>query len=418
MELFLLIGFIWFVIWVIQKAKEGSDSSTTTKHHLNRSQGSSGTGRGNGIPALMKELEVRIKSDVLGAIPHEIKVQAIQIRGLFPVKKTTDVHFIVSIFDQGAGGEQAPVFSTLEEFQEPGGVAFQSLRLVEGLKPGYGYSDWVTVGLIVPSFLVTPVSGRRSLQVWLRMVDANADYPIVDGLSNPSYRANLIWTQQLKLDVRIREKGYVEAEEDQLKARLLAVRLAIAVSMSDGLAHPKEAGIVRDWVARHLQIYSAERREEVKRQFNQEIENAFSAAKAKTLNLYSTCIELDGLGLVSLKYEAMELCYDVMAADGIAAKEELDVLRTIAKALVLDEKKLETIRDKRLTGLNLDGHADQEAANVLGIQPGWGPDQIKSHLRKEFTKWNNRLTTLPEGLKREQAQKMLDLIGQERKKYE
>lgn len=369
-------------------------------------------------PAPMRKFELRLHSEFIGDKPNRIKAKCVQVRGLFPLTKIADVRFLVSVFDQSSDGELVPVFSALEEFQEPGGVAFQSDRIVSGLKPGYGYPEWVTVGLIIPDFLIAPQSGRRSLQVFLRMVDAKAEFPIRDGLSDPRYKSSLLWVNKVKLDVHLKEKGYVESEQDQLKARLLAVRLAIAVSMSDGLAHPKEAQIVKEWVARHLELYSPQHREKVKQDFNQEVQNAFSASKDGTLDVKETCQEIDKLGLVASKYEAMELCYDVMAADGVAAKEELQALESIARALDLDEKKLETIRDKRMTGLNLDSHTDQDAANVLGIQPGWSPEKIKSHLRKEFTKWNNRLTVLPEGEKREQAQKMLDLIGRERKKYE
>jgi len=40
-----------------------------------------------------------------------------------------------------------------------------------------------------------------------------------------------------------------------------------------------------------------------------------------------------------------------------------------------------------------------------------------SHLREEFNKWNNRLNTLPEGVERDNAQQMLGLISDARKKY-
>ena len=44
-------------------------------------------------------------------------------------------------------------------------------------------------------------------------------------------------------------------------------------------------------------------------------------------------------------------------------------------------------------------------------------EKIKKYLAVEFAKWNNRLNTLVEGQERENAQKMLDLIAEGRKKY-
>ena len=54
---------------------------------------------------------------------------------------------------------------------------------------------------------------------------------------------------------------------------------------------------------------------------------------------------------------------------------------------------------------------------VLGIDSSWDDDKIKTHLRKEFQKWNNRLNTLPAGKERDNAQAMLDSIAKARKKY-
>jgi hypothetical protein len=54
---------------------------------------------------------------------------------------------------------------------------------------------------------------------------------------------------------------------------------------------------------------------------------------------------------------------------------------------------------------------------LLNIDPRWDAGKIKAHLRTEFQKWNNRLTTLPEGDERESAQKMLDAISEARKRY-
>ena len=54
---------------------------------------------------------------------------------------------------------------------------------------------------------------------------------------------------------------------------------------------------------------------------------------------------------------------------------------------------------------------------ILNIEPNWSNEKIKKQLAVEFAKWNNRLNTLAEGQERENAQKMLDLIAEGRKKY-
>ncbi len=369
-------------------------------------------------PPVMGAFEMQLKRGFVGDAPDRMESREVQVRGLFPISRVTQTRFVVSIFDESSDGELIPVLSAAEEFQEPESIAYQCDRLAPDLKPGFGFSDWVTVGLILPDFLIPPTSGRRKLTVLLRMVDADARYPIHEGRSDPSCKPALIWSRYAHWEVFLKTRGYIESEEDQLRFRLLTVRLAIEVSMVDGVAHPKEAKVVRDWISRHLESYGPNRRETLKEKFNQEVETAFQAAEAGLVNVEAICDELNELDFQPLKYEAVELCYDVMAADGVAAPEEMMLLDSISDFLQLDKKKLEAIRDKRVTSLNIDAHSDESSSDILGIQPHWDAEQIKSHLRRQFTKWNNRLTVLPEGEKREQAQKMLDLIGRERRKYE
>ena len=58
-----------------------------------------------------------------------------------------------------------------------------------------------------------------------------------------------------------------------------------------------------------------------------------------------------------------------------------------------------------------------DVESLLGIDPTWGNKKILAHLGKEFTKWNGRMNSLPEGEERDNAQKMLDRIAETRKKY-
>ena len=111
----------------------------------------------------------------------------------------------------------------------------------------------------------------------------------------------------------------------------------------------------------------------------------------------------------------MELCYEVMAADGLADPEEIKVLHRLGDTLEVDVSELEKIRDLKMMSLSSEIGTDD--ASLLGIDPEWSEDQIQKHLRNEFRKWNGRLNDLPEGDDRDHAQKMLDLIGKERSKY-
>ncbi|MCK5664359.1 MAG: hypothetical protein KAI17_12795, partial [Thiotrichaceae bacterium] len=83
----------------------------------------------------------------------------------------------------------------------------------------------------------------------------------------------------------------------------------------------------------------------------------------------------------------------------------------------LDMDEVAKMRDKNIVNLDssVSDHASVEV--MLGIESDWSPEKIKSYLRTEFQKWNDRLNTLPDGHERSNAQLMLNRIAEARKKY-
>jgi hypothetical protein len=145
--------------------------------------------------------------------------------------------------------------------------------------------------------------------------------------------------------------------------------------------------------------------------------SAYADAKSGELTLGQVTQRLNEIAEEPQKYEAIELCFDVMAADGVADESELDSIRRIAESLELDYKEIESLHDKRL--IELDVELDHQASleSIIGIEEDWSSDQIKSHIRVQYAKWNDRLNNLPEGRERENAQRMLNMISEARKKY-
>tara|TARA_Y100000813_G_C23944532_1_gene249643 strand:- start:267 stop:593 length:327 start_codon:yes stop_codon:yes gene_type:complete len=107
-----------------------------------------------------------------------------------------------------------------------------------------------------------------------------------------------------------------------------------------------------------------------------------------------------------------------MSADGVAENEELKTLDKIAKGLKLDESLIKKIKDKSVLELNPISAESSDMESVLGINTDWNKEKIKTHLNKEFKKWNSRYQNLSEGKERENAQFMLDCIAEARKKYD
>ena len=146
------------------------------------------------------------------------------------------------------------------------------------------------------------------------------------------------------------------------------------------------------------------------------MKSSYQLAKKGSLTLSNLTKVLNKIDDKKLKYDAIELCHEVMTADGVAEESELRTIKKIAKALKINEDELRKITDKSLLDVKqISG--DSSLESIMGIDKGWSKDKINKHLLLEFTKWNNRITVLKTESEKQNAQKMLDNIAELRKKY-
>lgn len=392
--IFIIAG--WFILKaIIRHAKGGGASSTPL--------------------TIIGPLEARIVDARLGEDGTGPKVKQIEVRGLLPVMKRTNVGFVTSVFD--SSGEQFfPVISPIETLQEPNSTVYQQRSQIGFVSPQEGFRDWVDVGFVAHEVIQPPWSGKRQLTAVLRMIDLASVPDVSHGFLDAS-DTGLLWQTTLKFSWTFPEKGYREAAEHRDEAMALAVKIGMAIAMADGSLETSEGTLLKGWVTRFISHYSTERQSALKEACNRAIREAYTEAKEGTLALGPLTDRLNIVGDKTTKYEAIELCFDVMAADGIAHADEMQRIRSIADALQLDVDEINRMRDRKI--IHLDTTALQHASveEMLGIQASWDSAQVKKHLRLEFQKWNDRLNTLPEGNERANAQRMLDAISEARKKH-
>ena len=75
------------------------------------------------------------------------------------------------------------------------------------------------------------------------------------------------------------------------------------------------------------------------------------------------------------------------------------------------------MKDQRLIKLDPSASSNLGLEEMLDINPEWEKEKIKKHILSLYGKWNGRINSLSEGTERENAQKMLELIAEARKKY-
>jgi hypothetical protein len=363
----------------------------------------------------MRPLEARLLDTKLSNEKDALSVKEVQVKGLLPINRAYRLAFVTSLFDK-TSGELEPVICPLETFQEPHTFAFQHLCEIGSLEPGNGLVSFARVGAIIPDLIQTPHSGKRQLFAILRLIDMDNRPDITQGFHQKEH-SGLIWQQSLSFEYIVVAKGYLEAAELRDKARLVCVRLAMAIAMWDGSLGDGEGAVIKKWVQKILADRSGERRERLKTEFNSSMKDAYEKGRHGDLTLTTLTEELNAMEDSPSKYEAIELCFDVLAASAGESSDKARLIDLVGRALNLDSHEIERIRDIRIVGVAGELSKQVRIEDLLGIDQSWGPEQIKRHLRSEFQKWNNRLTSLPEGEERNNAQRMLDAISEARKKY-
>lgn len=342
---------------------------------------------------------------------------SVEIKGLFPVfSGPTDVTCTVSLFDQTESSETPkPVLSLIEHFQERTTKAYFSEANIGAVKSTQGFVKWVEVGRIVPLFIQSPYSGQRNLSVVLRIIKTSALHKIRLGFSALN-DDEAFWAERKKLQINQITKGYTESFDETKETLGLSVKLAMTVSMADGSLDESEGTVIKEWMKKVVTPFSDSLQEEVKAKLNQTMKESYQALREGSLSVSATIERFNEIGDEGAKYEAMELCYEVMAADGVADESEIKLLHRMGETLELDVKELDRIRDLKM--MNLSYEVEEDDFSLLGIDPEWDSDKVQSHLRSEFRKWNARLNNMSSQDDRAHAQYMLDLIGRARAKYD
>ena len=391
---FIIIIIIYVVIKVIYNSVVNTDS--TTVQHIDNFE--------------VRILDTHLNDDNEGPLVKEI-----QGKGLFPISRTKNIGFITSVFDE-TDGELEPVLSAIDTFQEDDSIVYQHSTHIGSIESGQGFIKWVRLGVVIPEIIEPPHSGTRKITIIIRMVDMDQLPDITHGYHNED-DAGILWQSSLRFDYTFTDKGYKEASEHRDEAVGLSLKIGMAVALADGTLDKLEGETLKRWILKSIAPYSDEKRETLKNTYNNAMKESYADAKNGELILSDLTSRLNEIGEKSSKYETIELCYEVMAADGVADEEEIKIIKKIAESLDLDMNEVESMRDQKIIGLNsnLSEHADIET--ILGIESHWTNEQTKKHLRQEFQKWNNRINTLSEGEDRDNAQLMLNRISDARKKY-
>jgi len=346
----------------------------------------------------------------------EVVFKKIMYRGEIPASRSMTVGYGISAFDATDGDDDLNIIiAMLEQQQEAETVCFGVSAEIGNVDVGDTFTDWVQLGAIAPELIQAAKSGSRKIKLYIRFFNADKPPTIRAGFSDGE--GELVLLEVLEFDHFFSDKGYEEAAQDREEAQAISLKIGVSVAMADGELDDSEGEILKNWIVREVSAFSDDKSKRLKKLFNEALKEGFSLAQSGNLALTPLVERLSEIGEKKTKYDAIELAFDVMAADGVADPEEMAVIRNVANALDLDMDEIEKMREGVTLSLSSSLTSDVGLESLVGIDDNWSDDQKKKHLRSEFQKWSNRLNSLPEGEDREAAQNMLDNIASLRKKY-
>lgn len=361
------------------------------------------------------ELEMRLEETEIDTKDGQsIKAVTVDVKGLFPISSPHNTAFVISIID-ATEEKTEPVLSLMEEFQEPKTTAFQKYQEIGRIHPNQGYATWARVGGFFPDYIETPYKGKRKLIVFLRLIDLS-NPPVIDLGYHQRDSIGILWVNGKTIELEIQNIGYREEKENRVKAHCAIIKIGVYAGMVDGTFTEEEAKSLNEWIPKTLKSYESNIVEAVKTLFNETYKKAFHDYKNGILSVSEICKELNDIGEKFYKYEAIELCFEIIAADKKIDENELTLVHQISQALNLDAREIEKIKDRKLLATESVHTTDTSIEMLLGISLDMSESEINEHLKKEFQKWNSRINTVQEGQERDKAQKMLNLIAEARKK--
>jgi len=319
---------------------------------------------------------------------------------------------IFKLFDKTTS---LPIVSTFEMTSEESSRVFEHAVSIGNMQDKY-WPDWARVSALIPESLIGPHKGNRTLQLQCFLWYEHLKPEFERGYLPEDTTGGInVFTHEFNLNLT--NPGYLEVDDERLEVQVASIKLAISIAMADGTLDKSEGTEIKNWVKGIVDSAGESQRSKIKETLNNALEEAYNEVKSSPINIEQVCADIKDIGSAADKFDLIELCLDVMAADGEADKEELKQIEQISQLVGIDYDEISKMKDQRLIKLDPTSSSNSGLEEKLDIDPEWDNEKINKHILSLYGKWNGRLNSLSEGIERENAQKMLDLIAEARKKY-
>ncbi len=326
----------------------------------------------------------------------------VQIGGT--IHTPSDMHYttlqilLTDVTDEVGGAK--PVHSRLKQWQSQDSQTFcYSADLGRVPKQVTTLSDWTSVARLHIDWLMFPRKGKRNVQCTTSILSRQNGREITSATCNFNYDNP--------------EYGYIDLQQNVQRTKNLAVALAFAVSAADRKLYDCEIEIIKNWARNNLDYSQAsdKDRRKLEKALNKTV--AFFS-NGNQLDAYKICREIVEIVPLAQRYDILDLCLHVVQANGVAAAEEMALIKNFAEWLEVDTNRFRGMVEKILP-VGMHEATDQEV--ILGVSADMSKEKTRRQLNKEYNKWNSRVTN-PDPKIQHQADQMLKLIVEARVRSE
>ncbi len=326
----------------------------------------------------------------------------VQIGGI--IRVPSDMHYTtLQILLTDATDEAydaKPVHSRLKQWQSEDSPAFcYSADLGKIPKQVTSLSDWTSVAQLHIDWLMFPHKGKRNLECTTSILSQSNGHVLACAKCSFNYDNHDI--------------GYIDLQKNVERTKTLAVGLAFAVSAADNKLYDCEIEIIKTWARKNLDFAQASDKDwrKLEKALNKTV--AFFS-NGNQLDAYKICKEIVEIVPLAERYDILDLCLHVVQANGVAAAEEMDLIKNFAEWLEVDMNRFRDMVEKILpVGM----HEDRDQEVILGVSADMSKETTRQQLNREYNKWNSRVTN-PDPAIQHQADQMLRLIAEARARSE
>lgn len=402
MEVILTLVAIWFGFWLLRVVLNMIGAAAKTA-----------VAKVKGEEPPPRRFEARVSETTIEIKGNTAPIFEVEVRGPITVPYAGfEIQFVVHAFDI-TDGEAKPIFCALDWMQETVTPVLEYRTEAAPLPYEHAIiSDWSRKAFVPIDMVTLPRSGSRHLEFHIDVVSANPETRYVLG---QRISGVVLASAVVKTGVAWAELGYEEMRERRTRIEELTLDLAMAVSAADGSMDRAEGAVIRAWLAKRVEaIENEDEKSGEKRRLNGLVTAAYQKATAGKLDMAEMCRELREISDPAGRYDALELCLHVAAADGRAEETELKTIRQLGEWMQISLERLRSMEEKILPVSIHVGNADDDS--LLGLNSSMSPEEVRKHLNREYRKWNS-LASHSDPSKREQAQEMLSRIAAARRKH-